>query len=120
MTPPETFEASIAQALIDADGPPELAPQLVALARQHGITPMLTTWIRFHIGGMQWSAMQFDQWAIKYNETRKALALENFDLIWDQLQVACRQPGTVADYLAGAIDITQERRLIEETEDSDG
>ena len=70
MTP--YFESLIAQALTDAGGPPELAPQLIAVAEQHQLSQLLLRWIEFHIGE-EWSAMQFDTWCLKYRTTIKEL-----------------------------------------------
>ncbi len=74
MQPSETsFEFRIAQALTDHGGPPELAPQLVALAGESEINELqLTAWIRFHIAA-EWSAQQFRHWAERYNKAAKSL-----------------------------------------------
>ncbi len=70
---PEDFEPRIAQALSDSGGPPELAPQLVALAVKHGLESRLLDWVRFHVG-KDWSGVEFELWALKLIETREALA----------------------------------------------
>lgn len=69
---PEDFESAIAQALIDQGGPPEIAPQLVAIAAERELSHCLKRWIDFHIG-TEWSARQFDEWCVKFNETMKRL-----------------------------------------------
>lgn len=69
---PEEFEARIVLALKDHGGPPELAPQLVALAEQMELTDFVEDWIMFHVEP-EWSAMQFRTWGEKYSITRNAL-----------------------------------------------
>jgi hypothetical protein len=66
------FESRIVLALRDHGGPPELAPQLVAMAQQMNMTEFLEPWIRFHIGE-EWSAVQFRIWVEKYVETSERL-----------------------------------------------
>ncbi len=53
--PSEDFEQRIARELVDHQGPPELAPQLVALARQFQVdaprldwNAKLLQWVRFN------------------------------------------------------------------------
>jgi hypothetical protein len=53
--PLDDDDKKIAQALTDAGGPPELAPQLVAITRKHGARlGELERWISWH--GGEWSA----------------------------------------------------------------
>lgn len=70
---PESFESRIAQALTDHGGPPELAPQLEALAESHNVMSCLMPWITFHIGD-EWSAGQFNAWCWKYRRTQNEIA----------------------------------------------
>jgi hypothetical protein len=64
---PETFEeAEIAQALTDNGGPPELAPQLIAIAEQHQVAKAhLKAWVRFYIG-TEWRGQEFAEWCVEY------------------------------------------------------
>lgn len=62
---PEDFEARIVLALKDHGGPPELAPQLCAIADNYNLSNALENWIRWH-RLPEWSAMQFETWCNKY------------------------------------------------------
>jgi hypothetical protein len=54
---PEDDEAVVAQALNDAGGPAELAPQLVAITNARGLLLReLTDWISWHKPASEWSA----------------------------------------------------------------
>src|SRR5229473_3580002 len=68
----DDFESQIAQALTDFGGPPELAPQLIALADSHLLRHELAKWIKFHVGE-EWTAGQFNAWCWKYRRTVGAL-----------------------------------------------
>ncbi len=68
----QDFEARVSQALTDHNGPPELAPQLVALAEKHELAAELLQWIAFHIGE-EWSAAEFNTWAWKFKRTRNGV-----------------------------------------------
>ena len=66
------YEARINAALADAGGPPELAAQLLAIARAE-ILPdgVLLSWIRFHHG--DWDAAGFRRFVTHYQETERQL-----------------------------------------------
>jgi len=68
----EEYEARITAALADAGGPPELAEQLLAIARAE-ILPdgVLLTWIRHHHG--DWEAANFRRFVTNYQETARQL-----------------------------------------------
>ena len=68
----EDFESTVHLNLAAAGGPPELAPQLAAIATQRDAAALLAHWIVFHIGP-EWSAMQFDQWVTKYRQTEEEI-----------------------------------------------
>ena len=68
----EDFEALISQALTDHGGPPEIAPQLIAIAEQNGLTRVLPSWIHFHRQD-EWSAAQFTVWCGKYRAMMERL-----------------------------------------------
>jgi hypothetical protein len=57
---PDDDETRVAEALIDAGGPPALAPQLVAITRARGLLQReLLDWISWHTG-KEWSAQSWD------------------------------------------------------------
>jgi hypothetical protein len=57
---PPDDEALIAQALADAGGPPDLAPQLVAITLDRGLLLReLTDWISWHTPAREWSAQSW-------------------------------------------------------------
>ena len=62
--PPPSIENLIWQALVDHGGPPEIAPQLLALAMSHQLLDQVIPWIRFHTGAI-WSASEFNAWCFK-------------------------------------------------------
>ena len=70
------FEQQIQQALIDHGGPPEIAPQLIALADLHELTAALKDWIIFH-NGSEWRCQQFDDWCRKFKETKAGISRLN-------------------------------------------
>lgn len=60
-----TVEQQIEQALIEHGGPPEIAAQLVTIAKEQNLTAQLLPWIRYHLGN-QWSAAEFNEWCYKF------------------------------------------------------
>ena len=68
----EDLESRIARALTEHGGPPEIAPQLVAIAQQRQLFSVIEHWIAFHMGE-EWSALQFTEWCEKYDKTVEAL-----------------------------------------------
>lgn len=70
---PEDLDQTISQALTDHGGPPELAPQLVAIGRQRQAETLILPWIRFFRQG-EWSGIQFQKWLHKYFEAAAELA----------------------------------------------
>lgn len=81
MSEEQDFEALITQTLRGYGAPPELAPQLLAIAAMHELAAkeslrvrFIQNWIIFHIGE-EWSAMQFSAWCKKLTQTMGALPL---------------------------------------------
>lgn len=71
MTPDD--EPRVVQALVDADGPPELAPQLVAIARDRGaLLSDLINWIGWH-RSEEWTAQSFARYCDRTNETKRLI-----------------------------------------------
>jgi hypothetical protein len=70
--PGEDFEPRVLNALTDAGGPIELAPQLVAIQRERGISESeLLVWISYHRG--DWSALDLGRWIDRLEISRAVL-----------------------------------------------
>lgn len=93
--PADDLESKVTQALINFGGPPELAPQLVAIAFERGLAicgtnaspeALVMSWIRFHVSD-EWSARQFHDWLLKLIEAVTEFAVrENVDSIIKEIR----------------------------------
>ena len=67
------YEARVSQALADSGGPIELAPQLIAIAQEQGLSDQaLLDWIVYHHARV-WEASDFRRWVGLYQAAARAI-----------------------------------------------